>query len=102
MPQGPIAVTDVNLASQGAKNLANITAATLVKGAPGTLLTVQVIVSGNAPGTVNDVSTAGGAAAGNQIGTIPNQVGVTQFRVPFLTGLVVVPGTGQTVAVSYV
>jgi|HubBroStandDraft_6_1064221.scaffolds.fasta_scaffold629306_2 hypothetical protein len=102
MPQGPIAVSNVNLAAQGAKNLSNISAATVVKATPGTLLTVQVITAGSAPGTINDVPTTGGAVAANQIGTIPNQVGVTQYGVPFLTGLVIVPGSGQVVSVSFV
>jgi hypothetical protein len=102
MPQGPLLVANVNLVPQGAKNLSNVSVATLVKGAPGTLLTISVVTPGSAPGTVNDVSTVGGAAAGNQIGTIPNTVQTIQFRSPFLTGLVIVPGTGQVLSVAYV
>ena len=44
---------------------------------------------------------AGGAVAGNQIAVIPNTVGVYDVNFPFFNGLAIVPGAGQTVAVSY-
>jgi len=105
MPQGPISVADANLIPQGAKNALNLTAATLVKGAPGTLLAVSVIVAGSAAGKVNDVATVGGVAAGNQILAVPNAVGPMNGLsrgLSFSNGLVVTPGTGQTVAVFYI
>lgn len=79
----------------------DITAAQLVKATPGICVSVAVVVAGTAPGTVNDVATTGGAAAANQFGTIPNTVGTYTFNWPCGTGIVVAPGTGQTLAVSY-
>lgn len=79
----------------------NITAATVVKAAPGYLVRIAVIVAGSAAGTANDVLTTGAVAAANQIAAIPNTVGVIQIAWPCATGIVVVPGTGMTVAVSY-
>jgi hypothetical protein len=103
MPQGPIPVANTNLIPQGAKNTPNITTATLVKGTPGTLLSVAVITAGSAPGTINDVATVGGVATANQIGTIPTSVGVTEFKFPFTNGLVITPGIGgQVVSVSWI
>lgn len=38
----------------------------------------------------------------NQIFVIPNIVGVNLIDWPCLAGIVVTPGTGQTIAVSYI
>ena len=89
--------------AQGSASKASydITAATVVKAAPGYVATVIVQVAGSGTGTVNDCLTTGAAAIGNQVFVIPETVGSYQINWPFATGLVVVPGTGQTVAVSY-
>jgi hypothetical protein len=79
----------------------NITTPTVIKAAPGQLISANVIVAGSAPGTVNDCLTTGAAAAANQVGTLPNAVGPITFNFPCLVGIVVVPGAGQTVAVSF-
>lgn len=85
----------------GVSSTYNISAATVVKATKGTLMRVSVITAGTTAGTVNDVATTGGAAVGNQIGTIPDTVGTYEFAWPCATGIVVVPGTGQVLAVSY-
>ena len=80
----------------------NVTAATVIKATPGTVYNVNVIVAGSTAGTVNDCATTGAAAAANQIATIPNAVGNYEVGpFPTFTGIVVVPGTGQTVAISF-
>lgn len=99
-PVGPVAVSQ--RMPGGDKGYLGITGAgQLVKTGAGVLCKVSVIVAGSAAGTLNDVATVGGAAAANQFGTIPNTVGTYEFDWPCATGIVVVPGTGQTVAVSY-
>ena len=85
----------------GSSAVLNITAATVVKASVGICYRVSVIVAGSATGTVNDVATTGGVAAANQFGTIPTTVGTYVFEWPCGTGIVVVPGTGQTLAVSF-
>lgn len=85
----------------GTGSTVNITAATVVKASPGVLVRVSVIVAGSAAGTVNDAVTTGAAAAANQIGTIPATLGTYVFEWPCSAGIVVVPGTGQTLAVAY-
>jgi hypothetical protein len=79
----------------------NITAATVIKATRGYIARVSVIVAGSAVGTINDCATTGAAAVGNQVGVIPNTVGILSYGFPCATGIVIVPGTGQTVAVSY-
>ena len=79
----------------------NITSATVVKATPGRVFKLSVIVAGAATGTINDCATAGAAAASNQIGTSPTTLGTIDFNWPMATGIVVVPGTGQTLAVTW-
>lgn len=85
----------------GFSSTLNITVATVIKAAPGRMVRISVIVAGSAVGSVNDVATTGAAAVGNQIWVIPNAVGMTTIEWPCLVGIVVVPGTGQTLAVSF-
>jgi hypothetical protein len=84
----------------GANATYNISAATVVKASAGRLFKISVIVAG-AAGTVNDVATTGGAAIGNQISVIPAANGVFDFNWPCATGIVIVPGAGQVVAVTW-
>lgn len=86
----------------GLTGVKNITAAVAVKATPGRICRVSVIVAGSAAGTVNDVATTGAAAVANQVATIPNTVGNYDIQFPCATGIVIVPGTGQTLAVSYI
>ena len=99
MPQGAIATKVTN--NGGIKSALNLTAATVVKATPGRLARVAVIVAGSAAGTLNDITLTASVAAANQFGVIPNTVGVYTFDWPCANGIVVVPGTGQTVSVSY-
>jgi hypothetical protein len=80
----------------------DITTATLIKGAPGRIFRVNVQVAGSTTGTVNDCLTTGAAAIANQVAVIPETVGPLVLEWPCATGIVVVPGTGQTLSVSYV
>lgn len=68
-------------------------------------MNIAVIVAGSAAGTANDCATTGAAAAANQICLIPNTISaaapVLTVDWPCNTGIVIVPGTGQTVAVTF-
>ena len=65
------------------------------------VLRVNVVVAGSTVGSVNDCATVAAAAAGNLVAAIPNVVGPILIDMPLLVGLVVIPGTGQTVSVTY-
>jgi len=82
-------------------SLLNISTATVVKATPGKIGKVIVNVAGSAAGTVSDVATTGAVAAGNLIATIPNTVGIYPLNFPAKVGIVITPGTGQTVSVSF-
>lgn len=79
----------------------NLSVATVVKASAGTLWRINVVTAGSTSGTANDCTTTGAAAAGNLICEIPNTVGTIELQWPAATGIVIVPGTGQVVSVSY-
>lgn len=85
---------------QAPQSSLNITSATVVKTVPGMLVAFSVVVAG-AAGTINDTTTTGGAAASNVMASTPAVAGTYYYPMQFKNGLVVVPGAGQTVAVSY-
>jgi hypothetical protein len=91
--------SQTNLQINGFLTASNITTATQVKNGQGRLCYVSVIVAGSTVGKAYD--TVGTTSTANVIFTIPNTVGVTFVNLPVSNGLVIVPGTGQTVAVSY-
>jgi hypothetical protein len=98
-------VTSVNqlgqtyLQVQGSKFYSDITAATLIQTGQGRVARVSVIVAGSSVGAIYDANSA--AATTNQVWVIPNTVGITEISLPVNNGIVVTPGTGQTVAISY-
>ncbi|VWB07166.1 hypothetical protein [Burkholderia lata] len=96
------AQTSVITTTGGQLQTYDITTATVIKGAPGRIFRVNVLVAGSTVGTVNDCLTTGAAAIANQVAAIPDTVGPVVLEWPCATGIVVVPGTGQTLSVSYV
>lgn len=67
----------------------------------GTLLGYSVVVAGTAPGTVYDSNLATSTPPTAAILSIPNTLGFFPVALAFQHGLVVVPGTGQTVVLSF-
>lgn len=86
---------------EGLTSTTNISAATVVKAVPGRIVRVSVITAGSSPGGVHNTTTTGGASTANQVFVIPNAVGVHTLHWPMSSGVVVVPGTGQLVAVTF-
>ena len=83
---------------QGAQSLANITAPTLVKASAGRVVVVSVSVAG-AVGAIYDANSA--TATTNKLYVIPAATGVVILNIPTNFGIVVAPGAGQVVAISY-
>jgi hypothetical protein len=87
------------VAVQGARVQQNITAASVVNNAAGRLAMVTVTTAGSSAGIIYDADTTG--ATTRPIYVIPNTVGVVFVNLPVVYGILVVPGTGQAVTVSY-
>lgn len=96
MPQNPLVPR-----YGGVNEKLNVTAATVIKATPGTVFRVSVTTAGSAAGSVYDAATTAGDVAANLVASIPDSVGVIDLTWPCATGILVVPGTGQTVSVSY-
>lgn len=86
---------------QYARTMTNITSSTLAMAGAGWLLRVNVVATGVTAGAVHDCAATGDASAANKIASIPATVGTYEIKFPVTTGLVVVPGAGQTVAVMW-
>jgi len=93
---------------QGKSSTLNITAAAVVATVPKDfalgqcrLVRVQVLVAGSAGGAAYDSASPTGNTVANQVGAWPNVVGSYLIDMPCLNGICIVPGAGQTVAVSY-
>lgn len=98
MPQGPF---PVQVLGEATKRTLNITANTVVKASNGNLASVSIVVAGTAAGTIHDAATVAGATAANIISALPAVAGPLVINFPCTSGIVVKPGAGQTIAVSY-
>jgi hypothetical protein len=84
---------------EGTTSYTNITAATLVKSGQGRVARLVVVVAGSGTGSVYDASSA--TATNDKLLTIPTTIGIVEVNIPVNNGIVVAPGTGQTVAIVY-
>jgi len=102
MPQTYLPIkNNVLITGNGTNIVKNITVATVIKAVPGRIARVSVLVAGSTVGSVNDCATTGTVAAANALYVTPMTVGVFAVDMPTAVGIVVTPGTGQTLAVSY-
>ena len=84
---------------QGAQISQNITATRVVSSTAGRLAMVSVTTAGSSVGVIYDAADTG--ITTRPIYIIPNTVGIVFASLPVVYGLVVTPGTGQAVTVSY-
>lgn len=77
-----------------------ITSETVVKSTGGAVVQASVLVAG-AQGAIYDTAGTAGAVTANQVAIIPAAVGMYQLNFPCLMGILVVPGSGQKVSISY-
>jgi hypothetical protein len=85
----------------GTQTSATVTSSTLVVNGPGYLVNYSVLVAGSSAGTINNAVSTATAAAGNALCVVPATVGVVKTGQLFTSGLVIVPGTGQSINVTY-
>lgn len=93
--------SQINSNALGTTTKAAISAATTISGQPGRLVKIIVTTAGSVTGTANDAISVSNASASNVVFTIPNTTGVYEINIPVMYGLVVTPGTGQVVTVTY-
>ena len=87
--------------SLGTQTSATVTAATVIYVGKGYLVNFSVVVAGSGAGTISNTGDTGTVTAANALCAIPATVGITKVGQVFSTGLVVAPGTGQSINVTY-
>jgi hypothetical protein len=101
---GVVAINSVaqsNLRSEGNATSATVTANTLVVTGNGYLVRYCVLVAGSAAGTINNANSITNASASNALCATTNTVGVYNVGTVFTNGLVIKPGSGQSINVTY-
>ena len=93
------AQTAAFLAINGTAAVNTINTATLVRTGAGRLVIVSITTAGSTNGVIYDSTSTGSPT--HPIWAIPNTIGIVHVNIPVTTGIVVVPGTGQVVTVSY-
>lgn len=87
--------------AQGTNTSSTVTAQTLVVAGKGYLVGFSVVVAGSAAGTISNAATTASVATPNAMCATPTTIGVYPCGQVFTNGLVITPGTGQSVNVTY-
>jgi|GEM_PF-1712725 hypothetical protein len=101
---GVVAINNLSqgtLRGLGTQTSVTITTATLIYVGAGYLVNFSVVVAGSTAGTISNTGAVATVAATNALCAIPATVGIVKTGQIFSTGLVVTPGTGQSVNVTY-
>jgi hypothetical protein len=80
---------------------ATVTSSTLIIAGSGRLISFSVVVAGSANGLIYNAGTPSGGAAANALVATPTTVGVYAANMVFTNGLVIAPGTGQSINITY-
>lgn len=83
----------------GVRNVVDISTSNLVTANAGRVCTIIVTTAGTTVGSVYDSNTT--SVTTGKVFSIPNALGVTVLNFPVALGILVVPGTGQILSVSY-
>lgn len=97
--QGINALVQNYLNVQGAQNFTALIISTVVKSTPGRIVNISVINAGSATGMVYD--SASTVITTKPLAVIPMTVGVYVINLPTSFGVMIAPGTGQTVSGSF-
>ena len=92
--------TTVTRKNAGTATSTTVTASTLVATGNGRLVSIQVVVAGTTPGFVYNSSTTT-VTASQVMAAAPNTIGSYACGTNYTAGLVVVPGTGQSLNITY-
>lgn len=94
-------VAQANLRSEGNATSDTQTSDTLVLTGQGFLCRYTVVVAGSASGFIHNAGSVANASASNALCATINTVGVYDVGAVFTNGLVIKPGLGQSINVTY-
>jgi secreted trypsin-like serine protease len=93
-------VAQANLRSLGTQTSLTVTTATVVFTGAGYLVNFSVVVAGSSAGVIYNASNTTPLAQ-DALCAVPSTVGVVKTGQVFTSGLVISPGTGQSINVTY-
>jgi len=93
--------TTALLRDQGTFTSATVTADTLVVSGRGYLVSWSILVAGSTAGTIYNFNSNTGFPAASALCKTGTTVGIFPAGLVFTSGLVIVPGTGQSINVTY-
>lgn len=85
----------------GTATSTTVTAATLVVTGKGYLVSFAVVVAGSATGLISNYTSTTSVPASSALAATPATIGVYPCGQVFSSGLVITPGTGQSINVTY-
>lgn len=94
-------LSQVTLRSLGSVTSSTVTADTLVVTGKGYLINFSVVVAGSASGLIYDYNSTTSPPAANALCAVPATIGVYKIGQVFQNGLVISPGTGQSINITY-
>jgi secreted trypsin-like serine protease len=94
-------LSQVTLRSLGSVTSSTVTAGTLVVTGKGYLINFSVVVAGSASGLIYDYNSTTSPPAANALCAVPATIGVYKIGQVFQNGLVISPGTGQSINITY-
>ena len=93
--------TNAILRGQGSYTSATVTGDTLVVSGRGYLVSFTVLVAGSTAGSIYNFNAASGFSAAQKLCAVGTTVGIYPAGLVFTSGLVISPGTGQSINVTY-
>jgi len=97
----PAVINGAAITAQGINTFLNISTTTAIKSSKGRIAKVNVTTPGSSNGSIYDHATTTGTGATNLVAVIPDTVGSYEIDFPCANGIVIAPGTGMVVSVSY-
>lgn len=85
----------------GTTTSATVTAATLVVTGKGYLVRVAVVVAGSGSGLISNYTSTTSVPASTALMATPAAINIIETGQVFTNGLVITPGTGQSINVTY-
>lgn len=101
---GVVAINSLNQLLQricGSTTTASTSSSIVVVTGAGRLINVSVTGAGTTPGAIHNATAVAAVTTANQLAAVGNTIGVAPMNLMFTAGLVIVPGAGQTLNVTY-
>lgn len=95
------ALNNITLAAAGTLTSVTVTSQTVIFTGSGRLVSFAVVVPGSASGKIHNASTVASITASNALCATPATIGIYPSGQVFTNGLVIDPGAGQSINVTY-